>query len=114
MLEKHLKLISRKNRIRSKISGSSKRPRLVVYRSNKHIDAQIIDDITSKTIVSASDRELKSTGKKTDLSFSVGELVADKALKANIKEVVFDRGGNIYHGRIKALADGARKKGLIF
>lgn len=114
MLDKYIKLSNRKKRIRHKISGSTEYPRLAVFRSNKHIEAQIIDDTASKTLVSANDRELKKTGKKSDLSFAVGEHVAEKALKAGIKKVVFDRGGYIFHGRVKSLAEGARKKGLVF
>ncbi|MGP3562113.1 50S ribosomal protein L18 [Geobacillus sp. BK01] len=104
-------------RIRKKIVGTTERPRLSVFRSNKHIYAQIIDDTKSATIVSAStlDKEfgLDSTN-NIDAAKKVGELVAQRALEKGIKQVVFDRGGYLYHGRVKALADAAREAGLEF
>ncbi|AGT30408.1 50S ribosomal protein L18 [Geobacillus genomosp. 3] len=104
-------------RIRKKIVGTTERPRLSVFRSNKHIYAQIIDDTKSTTIVSAStlDKEfgLDSTN-NIDAAKKVGELVAQRALEKGIKQVVFDRGGYLYHGRVKALADAAREAGLEF
>lgn len=104
-------------RVRSKLFGTTTRPRLNVYRSNKHIYAQVIDDINQTTIVSAStlDKELslESTG-NVDAAQKVGELVAKRALEKGIKSVVFDRGGYLYHGRVKALADAAREAGLEF
>src|SRR5882762_7766439 len=112
--------LSRRDRIkkgiRKRISGSSERPRLSVYRSNKGIYAQIIDDITGKTLVSASSlsKEFATTGNKSDQSTAVGKMVAEKAVAAGIKEVVFDRNGYLYHGRVKSLAEGAREGGLIF
>lgn len=114
------KKISRRERIkkgiRKKLAGSESRPRLSVYRSNKGIYAQIINDETGNTIVSASSlsKDFSGTGSKTDQSIAVGKLVAEKALAAGVKEVVFDRNGYLYHGRIKSLADGAREAGLIF
>jgi len=112
--------LSRRDRIkkgiRKRLSGSSERPRLSVYRSNKGIYAQVIDDITGKTLVSASSlsKEFATTGSKSDQSVAVGKLVAEKAIAAGIKQVVFDRNGYLYHGRVKSLAEGAREGGLIF
>jgi len=112
--------LSRRDRIkkgiRKRLSGSSERPRLSVFRSNKGIYAQVIDDLSGKTLVSASSlsKEFSTTGSKSDQSVAVGKLVAEKAIAAGIKEVVFDRSGYLYHGRIKSLAEGAREGGLIF
>ena len=106
-------------RVRNKISGTAERPRLNVYRSLNNIYAQVIDDVAQNTIVSAStlDEELKGklngTGNK-EAAKLVGELVAKRAIEKGIKEVVFDRGGYIYHGRVKELADAAREAGLEF
>ncbi len=106
-------------RVRNKISGTAERPRLSVYRSLNNIYAQVIDDVAQNTIVSAStlDEELKSklsgTGNK-EAAKAVGELVAKRAIEKGIKAVVFDRGGYIYHGRVKELADAAREAGLEF
>ncbi|BDG45563.1 MULTISPECIES: 50S ribosomal protein L18 [Parageobacillus] len=104
-------------RVRKKIFGTAERPRLNVFRSNKHIYAQIIDDMKAVTLVSAStlDKEfdLESTG-NIEAAKKVGELVAKRALAKGIKKVVFDRGGYLYHGRVKALADAAREAGLEF
>lgn len=106
-------------RVRKKIFGTPERPRLSVYRSLRHIYAQIIDDTEGHTLVAASTLDpalksvLTSTGNK-EAAFKVGELLARKALERGIKKVVFDRGGNIYHGRIAALAEGARAGGLEF
>ncbi len=110
---------NRHERVRQKIYGTPDRPRLNVYRSNNHIYAQIIDDIAGQTIVSAStlDKELKeklSSTHNKEASKLVGELVGKRALEKGINEVVFDRGGYIYHGRIKELAEGAREAGLKF
>ena len=106
-------------RIRRKLSGTSQRPRLNVFRSLEHIYAQVIDDVEGKTLASAStiDTELAAgmVGKtKKDQATAVGKAVAERATAAGISEVVFDRGGYIYHGRVKALADGAREGGLKF
>jgi large subunit ribosomal protein L18 len=112
--------LSRRDRIkkgiRKRLSGSTERPRLSVYRSNKGIYAQIIDDVTGKTLVSASSlsKDFATTGNKVDQSVAVGKSVAEKAIAAGIKEVVFDRNGYLYHGRVKSLAEGAREGGLIF
>ena len=104
-----------KKGIRSKISGTAARPRLSVFRSNNEIYAQLIDDLAGNTIASAASTELKSaTGAKVEISKSVGQALAEKALSIGISAVVFDRGGYLYHGRIKALADGAREGGLKF
>ena len=101
-------------RMRFRITGTPERPRLAVFRSAKHIYAQIIDDVKGVTLVSASTLNVNAEGTKTDAAKAVGEVVAKKALDAGITKVVFDRGGNIYHGRIKALAEGAREAGLDF
>ena len=112
--------LSRRDRIkkgiRKRISGSSERPRLSVYRSNKGIYAQIIDDVTGKTIVSASSlsKDFNAKGNKSEQSGAVGKMVAEKAVAAGIKDVVFDRNGYLYHGRVKSLAEGAREGGLNF
>jgi len=102
-------------RIRKTISGSATKPRLSVFRSNKEIYAQLIDDVNGVTILAASSRE-KEIGKGTNIEVAtaVGKLAAEKALKAGISEVTFDRGGYLYHGRIKSLAEGARAAGLKF
>ena len=98
--------------IRKKISGTSERPRLAVFRSNKEIYAQLIDDVTGTTLASASSVDIKGT--KTAQATSVGKLITENAKKAGIEAVVFDRGGFLYHGRVKALADSAREAGLKF
>jgi large subunit ribosomal protein L18 len=102
-------------RIRKTISGSAAKPRLSVFRSNKEIYAQLIDDVNGVTILAASSRE-KEIGKGTNIEVAtaVGKLVAEKALKAGIEVITFDRGGYLYHGRIKSLAEGARAAGLKF
>jgi len=112
--------LSRRDRIkkgiRKRISGSADRPRLSVYRSNKGIYAQIIDDVTGKTLVSTSSlsKDFAEKGTKIDQSVAVGKMVAQKAIAAGITSVVFDRNGYLYHGRVKSLAEGAREGGLIF
>ncbi|PIS39775.1 MAG: 50S ribosomal protein L18 [Candidatus Nealsonbacteria bacterium CG08_land_8_20_14_0_20_38_20] len=119
---KHKKRYIRHKRIRVKIRGIAERPRLFAFRSNKHIYAQLIDDDRSRTLVAASDLDIKvaKPGKimerkgKSALAYEVGKLIAQKALKNKIEKVVFDRAGYKYHGRIKALAEGAREGGLIF
>ena len=98
--------------IRKKVSGTLKRPRLAVFRSNKEIYAQLIDDIAGNTLACASSVEAQGT--KTEQAVLVGKLIADNAKKAGVSEVVFDRGGFVYHGRVKALADSARNEGLKF
>jgi len=110
---------SRHRRIRRKMEGTPDRPRLSIFRSNKHIVAQIIDDVAQHTLVAAStlDSEIKSgldTTANCTASAKVGELVAKRAIAKGITQVVFDRGGNLYHGRVQALADAAREAGLDF
>jgi large subunit ribosomal protein L18 len=101
----------RHTRVRKKIAGTKQRPRLAVFRSNRHIYAQLIDDARAVTIAQASDGEV--TGKNpTDRAKAVGALIAGRAKDAGIERVVFDRGGRLYHGRVAALADGAREEGL--
>lgn len=106
----------RKNKIRNKIKLVGDRLRLTVFRSNKYIYAQIIDDKTGKTLVAAIESELKTKDQKlkTDKARELGKLIAEKALKTKIKKVVFDKGPYLYHGRVKALAEGAREGGLEF
>ncbi len=106
-----------KSRVRVIISGTAERPRLSVFRSNKQIYAQLIDDAQGITLVAAGSTDktiVGNEGSKSDKAAMVGNLIAEKALAAGITEVVFDRGGNLYHGRIKQLADAARKGGLKF
>lgn len=101
--------------IRKKISGTTAKPRLSVFRSNSGIYVQLIDDLSGKTLASASTNDLKSEkGTKSELSKKVGITIAEKAKAAGVAEVVFDRGGFLYHGRVKALAEGAREGGLKF
>lgn len=104
---------ARHTKVRKKVVGSIERPRVAVYRSGQHIYAQIIDDTTGKTIAAASDLKIKA-GTKTERAVQVGETLAKKALQAKITKIVFDRGGFLYHGRVKALAEGLRKEGLEF
>ena len=100
--------------MRFSIKGTPQRPRLAVFRSAKHIYAQVIDDTKGVTLASASTLTVKSEGTKTEAAKAVGAAVAQKALEAGITKVVFDRGGNLYHGRIQAVAEGAREAGLDF
>ncbi|HEX9236844.1 MAG TPA: 50S ribosomal protein L18 [Actinomycetota bacterium] len=97
-------------RVRKKVSGTTDRPRLAVYRSNRHIYAQLIDDRAGRTLVAATDKGM--TGHKTDVAKEVGKALADRARSTGIDRAVFDRGGRLYHGRVKALAEGAREGGL--
>ena len=101
-------------RVRKKINGTAERPRLSVFRSNKAIYCQLIDDRAGHTLAAASSKEANATGTKIEQAKAVGQLIAEKAKAGNIETVVFDRGGFLYHGRIKALADGAREGGLQF
>lgn len=138
MLEKQQKRYRRHKRVTAKIRGTAEHPRLCVFRSAKHIYAQLIDDEKGRTLISASDLEMKNLlkikdkkektkikNKKTEksetvrtgkgfLAFEVGKLIAQKSLKKKIEKVVFDRGGFLYHGRVKSLAEGAREGGLKF
>jgi large subunit ribosomal protein L18 len=104
--------LHRHTRVRKKVAGSAERPRLAVYRSNRHIYAQLIDDVRAVTIAQASDREVAADG-KTASAKAVGELIAGRAKEAGIDRAVFDRGGRLYHGRVAALAEGAREGGLL-
>jgi large subunit ribosomal protein L18 len=106
----------RHRRVRGKVFGTAERPRLVVFRSNHGIEAQLIDDAEAKTVAAASWLNLKKSfkGNKTAQAAEVGKLLAENARKANVESVVFDRGGYLYHGRVKALADSAREGGLKF
>jgi len=106
----------RKRRVRAKIVGTESRPRLSVFRSNTHIYGQIVNDEKGETLISFSDIKIKKEAKmtKTQIAAVVGEEVAKKALAKKIKTIVFDRNGFMYHGRVKALAEGARKGGLVF
>jgi large subunit ribosomal protein L18 len=113
MLAKTEKRIKRHTKIRARISGTAERPRLSVFRSNTSIYAQLIDDVAGKTLVGASDITIK-TGTKTERAAQVGKLLAEAAVKTGISSVVFDRGGFLYAGRVKALADAARTAGLSF
>lgn len=109
--------LKRHKRVRAHISGTAQRPRLVVFRSDKHIYAQIIDDVAGTTLVAAATNEKAfgaEYGGNVEAAGKLGKLIAEKALKAGIEEVVFDRGGYLYHGRVKALAEGAREGGLKF
>jgi large subunit ribosomal protein L18 len=99
-------------RVRKKVNGTDARPRLVIHRSLKHISAQLVDDVTQRTLMTITDSGL--AGKKTEKSTGVGKRLAEKAKEAGITKVVFDRAGYRYHGRVKALADGAREGGLEF
>jgi len=100
-------------RVRKKVQGTAERPRLVVFRSLKHITAQIVDDVQGRTLLTVSSTGLDE-GKKTDKSLAVGKLIASRAKEAGITKVVFDRAGYQYHGRVKAVAEGAREGGLEF
>ena len=118
---RHIHRAKRHRRIRQKISGSAERPRLVVYRSLRNIEGQLVDDVASRTLVGVStlaselrDFESESRMPKVDQAFEAGKLLADKAKAAGVQKVVFDRGGYRYHGRVKAFAEGARKGGLEF
>lgn len=115
MLEKQRKRITRHKRVRGKVFGDSQKLRLSVFRSNKHIYAQLINDEKGKTMLSANDKEIKEKVKtRTDMAKEVGKLIAKKALSEKIEKVAFDKGGYLYHGQVKALADGAREGGLKF
>lgn len=101
-------------RVRAKVNGTAERPRLSVFKSNRYIFAQVINDEKSVTLVSAHTKELTEKTDKTSSALELGKRLAKKAIDAKITKVVFDRGGNIYHGRVKAIADGAREGGLEF
>lgn len=114
---KELKRAKIKARIRSRISGTADRPRMSVFRSNKEIYVQLVDDLTGSTILAASSKEkgiAEEKGPKIEVSRKVGRLIAERAKEAGVVSVVFDRNGYLYHGRVKALAEGAREEGLQF
>ena len=108
--------LKRHARVRGKISGTAETPRLCVYRSNANISAQIIDDVKGVTLVSASslEKDFKLSGSNKESAKEVGKMIAERAIAKGISNVVFDRGGYLYHGRVSALADGAREGGLKF
>ena len=103
-----------KARIRGKISGTAERPRMSVFRSNKQIYVQLIDDLSGRTLASSSSKGIEQQATKTEIAAMVGSAIAAKALEAGITEVVFDRNGYLFHGRVKSLADAARAAGLKF
>ena len=113
MITKIERRIKIKHRVRNKIAGTAERPRMSVFRSNKQIYVQVIDDDTQRTLVAASSLGLENVN-KSEQAAKVGELIAKKALEAGITKVVFDRNGYLYHGRVKQVADAARNGGLIF
>ncbi|MGB0980836.1 MAG: 50S ribosomal protein L18 [Winogradskyella sp.] len=116
-LTKNERRLRIKSRIRKVVSGTETRPRLAVFRSNKEIYAQVVDDVTGNTVAAASSRDkdiASSKGNKTEVAALVGKSVAEKAIKAGIETISFDRGGYLYHGRVKSLAEGAREAGLKF
>lgn len=112
VLEKRVQRERRRKRLRRRIYGTAERPRLSVYRSNVHIYAQLVNDDEGNTLAAADSREVGDSENRTEAARKVGELVAQRAQDADIEEVVFDRGGNKYHGRVAALAEGARSGGL--
>ncbi|MUU79516.1 50S ribosomal protein L18 [Winogradskyella endarachnes] len=116
-LTKNERRLRIKNRIRKVVSGTETKPRLAVFRSNKEIYAQVVDDVSGKTLAAASSRDkdiAKAKGNKTEIATLVGKSIGEKALKAGIETISFDRGGYLYHGRVKSLAEGAREAGLKF
>ena len=114
MLTKIQRRTKIKARIRGKISGTAQRPRMTVFRSNKQIYVQLIDDLEGKTLAAASSKGLEAGGTKCEIAAQVGKAIAEKAQAAGISEVVFDRNGYLFHGRVKSLADAAREGGLKF
>jgi len=116
--QRHSGRLRRHRRVRKKITGTADRPRMAVFRSNKHITIQVIDDLAGRTIASAStvepDQRKKGTGATVDAAKRIGALVAERAKAAGVKEVVYDRGGFLYHGRVAAAAQAAREAGLEF
>lgn len=112
--DKQVSRLTKKVRIRKKVNGTEERPRLCVFRSGKHMYAQVIDDVSGNTVLAASSLSIETDKSGKDLAFLVGQEIAKKAISKNIKNVVFDRNGFLYHGRVKALADGAREAGLSF
>ena len=114
--KKHEARVRRHNRVRKQVRGEAERPRLAVFRSNLGISAQLIDDASGRTLAAAGWQHVKKSfkGSKTEQAAEVGKLLAANAKKANVETCVFDRGGYLYHGRVKALAEGAREGGLQF
>ena len=112
--EKNQKQARRHARVRAKINGTASRPRLSIFRSNRGMFLQLIDDVAGKTIASASSIEVKAKGKKVEISKELGKMIAEKATAKKITAVVFDRGAYKYHGRVQAVAEGARAGGLEF
>lgn len=113
MLKKVQNRLSRATRVRARMTGTAEKPRLSVFRSNAYITAQVIDDVNGVTLCAANDITLK-TGTKTERATSVGEIIGKAMIEKGIKACVFDRGGSLYHGRVKALADAARATGVQF
>lgn len=115
-IDRKMERTRRHKRVRTKISGTAERPRLCVFRSNSNLYVQVIDDVQANTLAQAStlDKEVKTKHANKEAAKEVGALIAKRALEKNIKEVVFDRGGYIYHGVVKELAEAAREAGLIF
>jgi len=114
VLTKRQARMRRQRRIRGKIAGTAERPRLAVFRSNRGIFAQLVDDQSGRTLASASWSTVQSSGSKTEQATAVGKALAQAAKKAKIERCVFDRGGYLYHGRVQALAEAAREEGLVF
>ena len=114
MTTKELRRIKIKRRVRKNIFGTNERPRLTVFRSNKQIYAQVIDDLTGKTLASASSLGIQDKVTKKEIAAKVGELIAKKSQEAGVVTVIFDRNGYLYHGRVRELAESARKTGLKF
>jgi large subunit ribosomal protein L18 len=114
VLTKRRARLRRHRRVRAKVAGTAERPRLAVFRSNRGISAQLVDDQAGRTLASASWQAVSASGSKTDQAAAVGKALADAAKKAGIDTCVFDRAGYLYHGRVKALAEGAREGGLSF
>lgn len=114
--KKEIRRLKLKYRIRHRVSGNEEKPRLTVFRSNKEIYAQLVDDISGRTLAAASTSEkgVEKKGTKIEMAAVVGKLIAERALSAGINQVVFDRNGYLYHGRVKSLADAAREGGLKF
>ena len=111
--DRRLARVRRHRRVRKRVNGTAERPRLAVYRSNRHIYAQLIDDVSAHTLAAASDTVLSApAGDKTARAKAVGALLAERAQRAGIDQAVFDRGGRLYHGRVAAVAEGAREGGL--
>jgi len=114
MTTKELRRIKIKRRVRKNIFGTNERPRLTVFRSNKQIYAQVIDDLAGKTLAAASSLGIQDKMTKKEIASKVGELIAQKSQEAGVQTVVFDRNGYLYHGRVRELAEAARKSGLKF